>query len=118
MPSVTFRHPDHGEQTVEAVAGSHTEPVLKLARRNHIPISFDCQDGECGSCLVYVHYGVTKGTMAGPLTDREERVLLELGKLTQAEIDRMRVDDLPTNWRLMCQMVVRDEDLVIEYGDV
>ena len=56
--------------------------------------------------------------MAGPLTDREERVLLELGKVTRAEIDRMRVNDLPTNWRLMCQMVVRDEDLVIEYGDV
>ncbi|MBK1734558.1 ferredoxin [Halorhodospira abdelmalekii] len=116
MPKITFRHAESGDTTVDAVAGSHLEPVLKLAQRHNIPIAFDCQDGQCGSCLVYVHYGQSKGKMAGPLTDREERVLLELGKITQADIERMRTDDFPTNWRLMCQMVVREEDLVVEYG--
>lgn len=116
MPEITFRHPELGERTVEAVAGSHTEPLLKLARRNHIPISFDCQDGRCGSCLVYVHYVDDNGPKAGPLSDREERVLLELGKISNADIERMRTDDIPTNWRLMCQMIVRDEDLVVEHG--
>jgi hypothetical protein len=43
-------------------------------------------------------------------------VLKELGKITQAEIDKMMVDDLcPTQWRLSCQMVLRDEDLLVEY---
>jgi len=28
----------------------------------------------------------------------------------------MRVDDLqPSEWRLACQMVLRDEDIIVEY---
>jgi len=27
----------------------------------------------------------------------------------------MEVDDLPTEWRLACQMIVRDEDLLVEF---
>jgi hypothetical protein len=43
-------------------------------------------------------------------------VLREMGKLTKEQVDRMRVDDLcPTEWRLACQMVVRDEELLVEY---
>jgi hypothetical protein len=39
-----------------------------------------------------------------------------MGKITQDEIDQMYVDDLPpTTWRLACQYVVRDEDIVVEY---
>jgi hypothetical protein len=39
-----------------------------------------------------------------------------MGKITKAEVDQMRVDDLcPTEWRLACQMVVRDEDMLVEY---
>ena len=35
---------------------------------------------------------------------------------TQEEIDQMLVDDLmPNEWRLACQMVMRDEDLLVEY---
>ena len=54
MPLVTFSHPDQKIKTVYAVAGSHTETVLNLAKDNKIPIAFDCQDGECGTCLVKV----------------------------------------------------------------
>jgi hypothetical protein len=42
-------------------------------------------------------------------------VLKELGKLTQAEIDKMLVDDMPSDWRLACQMVIRDEDILVAY---
>jgi flavorubredoxin len=28
---------------------------------------------------------------------------------------RMAVDDLPSEWRLACQMIVRDEDILVEY---
>ncbi|NOS88548.1 MAG: ferredoxin, partial [Methylococcaceae bacterium] len=27
----------------------------------------------------------------------------------------MIVDDLPSPWRLACQMIVRDEDILVEY---
>ena len=56
-----------------------------------------------------------KGRMGGPLTDKERNVLKELKKITQDEIDKMDVDDIPTSWRLSCQMLIRDEDILVEY---
>lgn len=117
MALVTFTSPLHKDKTVYAVAGSHTQTILQLAKDNHIPIDFGCENGECGTCLIKVSSVDRKpGHNAGPLTDREVKVLTELGKITQAEVDQMRVDDIPpTPWRLACQLVVRDEDILIEY---
>ena len=54
--------------------------------------------------------------MGGPLNVREVAALLEQGYVTKAEIDQMYVDDIPPNhWRLACQMIVRDEDILVEY---
>jgi ferredoxin len=115
MALVTFSNPDYKDKTVYAVAGSHTETVLKLAKEHKVPVHFDCQDGECGSCLVRVTSVDGKGRMGGPLTEKEKNVLRELGKITKEELERMIVDDLPSEWRLACQMIVRDEDLLVEF---
>jgi ferredoxin len=116
MPLVTFSSPLHKDKTVYAVAGSHTKTLLTLAKENHIPIDFSCQDGECGTCLIKVTNLTRKGPMGGPLTEREVVVLKDMGRITQPEIDAMRVDDVPhTAWRLACQMVLRDEDILVEY---
>jgi len=56
-----------------------------------------------------------KGCMGGPLTEKEKNVLRELGKLTKDELEQILVDDLPSEWRLACQMIVRDEDLLMEF---
>ena len=37
------------------------------------------------------------------------------GKITKEEMEQMIVDDLPSPWRLACQMIVRDEDILVEY---
>ncbi len=115
MALVTFSNPECKDKTVYAVAGSHTETVLKLAKEYKVPMQFDCGDGECGSCLVRVSSVDGKGRMGGPLTEKEKNVLREMGKLSKAEIEQMEVDDLPSEWRLACQMIVRDEDLLVEY---
>ncbi len=115
MALITFSSPGYRDKTVYAVAGSFTETVLKIAQENKIPIDFDCQDGECGTCLVKVVGLDKKERMGGPLTDKEKTVLKDLGKLTEAEIEEMAVDDLPTPWRLACQLIVRDEDILVEY---
>ncbi|ACR11604.1 2Fe-2S iron-sulfur cluster-binding protein [Teredinibacter turnerae] len=115
MPDILFSHPSYKNKTVYATAGSHTETVLQIARENKIPINFKCQDGKCGKCLVKVTSLADKERMAGPLTDKERSVLVELGKLTQEQIDTMLVDDFPCEWRLACQIIVRDEDLMVEY---
>lgn len=115
MALVTFSSPNYKDKTVYAVAGSFTQTVLKLAKENKIPIDFNCQDGECGTCLIKVSSLDEKGRMGGPLTDKEKTVLKDVGKLTKDDIEQMAVDDLPSPWRLACQMIVRDEDLLVEY---
>ncbi|MGZ8143667.1 MAG: 2Fe-2S iron-sulfur cluster-binding protein [Methylosarcina sp.] len=116
MALVTFVNPEYRDKTVYAVAGSHTQTVLKLALENKIPINFSCEDGECGTCAVKVSSLDKKNQrMGGSLTEKEKTVLKQLNKVTQEDLERMIVDDLPSEWRLACQMIVRDEDLLVEY---
>lgn len=116
MALITFSSPEYKDKTVYAVAGSHTETVLKIAKTHKIPIHFECQNGECGSCLVQVSSVDEKGErMGGPLTDKEITVLRGLGKISKDDVDSMAVDDLPTEWRLACQMIPRDEDILVQY---
>ncbi|MDD2864716.1 MAG: 2Fe-2S iron-sulfur cluster binding domain-containing protein [Methylococcales bacterium] len=116
MALVTFSSPEYRDKTVYAVAGSHTQTILKLALENKIPINFECEDGECGTCVVKVSSIDKKHErMGGPLTEKEKTVLRETGKLTAEDLEKMIVDDLPSEWRLACQMIVRDEDIRVEY---
>lgn len=116
MALVTFTSPEYRDKTVYAVAGSHTQTVLKLALENKIPINFECEDGDCGTCLVKVTSLDKKNQrMGGPLTEKEKTILKQLGKVTKEDLEKMIVDDLPCEWRLACQMIVRDEDIRVEY---
>lgn len=116
MALITFSSPEYKDKTVYAVSGSFTETVLKIAKENKIPIDFSCEDGECGTCAVKVKSLGPKERMGGPLTDKEEKVLLESGKISKSDIEDMRVTDIPTSWRLACQMIVRDEEVLVEYN--
>ncbi len=115
MALVTFTNPEYRDKTVYAVAGSHTQSILKLAKENKIPINFECEDGECGTCVIKVSSLEDKPLMGGPLTEKEKSVLRSIGKISKDEMEQMIVDDLPSSWRLACQMIVRDEDLRVEY---
>lgn len=117
MPNITFTSPEHRDKTIYAAAGSHTDTILKIAKANHIPIEFSCEDGECGTCLIKVTVIDKKnGKHAGHLTPKERVVLKELKKVTQEELDTMYVNDLAPPWRLACQCIVRDEEILVEYG--
>lgn len=116
MAIVTFTNPEYRDKTVYAVAGSHTQTILKLALENKIPIDFSCQDGECGTCAIKVTSIDKKlERMGGTMTEKEKALLKQLGKVSEAELEQMIVDDLPPPWRLACQMIVRDEDIRVEY---
>jgi len=116
MATITFSNPAYKDKTVYAVAGSHTETLLKIAKANKIPIAFDCQDGECGTCLVKVTSVDKKQRMSGPPTEKERNLLKSLGKITDDDIKQILVDDFPPPWRMACQMIVRDEEIVVEYN--
>lgn len=115
MPLVTFSNPEYKDKTVYAVAGSFTETVLKIAQVNKIPISFDCGDGECGSCAIQVKYIGDKPPMGYHLEEKEKQILREHGKISKDEMEDMIVNDLPSKWRLACQFIPRDEDILVEY---
>jgi ferredoxin len=115
MPLITFTNPEHKDKTVYAVTGSFTETVLMIAKANKIPIKFDCSDGECGSCVIRVKYLNDTTPMGYHLEDKETKVLRELGKISKEELEKLINDDLPSEWRLACQFIPRDEDVLVEY---
>jgi rubrerythrin/ferredoxin len=56
MANVTFSSETMPRDvTVYAIAGDRGN-LLSLAKAHRIPIPFDCQDGECGSCLVEIRH--------------------------------------------------------------
>ncbi|NJN47168.1 MAG: (2Fe-2S)-binding protein [Candidatus Competibacteraceae bacterium] len=117
MPTITFSNPAYKDKTVYAVAGSHTETLLKIAKANKIPIAFDCQDGECGTCLVKVTSLDKKmQRMSGPPTEKSEICSNHWVRITDDDIKQILVDDFPPPWRMACQMIVRDEDILVEYN--
>lgn len=99
---------------VEAVAGKRTT-LLGVARDNGIKIPFECEDGECGSCLVKVTHLDGERVKGVMLTDKERNVLKSIGKLPAREDERANLRDIPPSYRLACQTVVTDEDLLISF---
>ena len=118
MSNVTFSSPAMARDvTVYAVAGDRGT-ILAVAREHKIPIPFDCQDGECGSCLVEVTHFTPDRKCAVSLTEKEKEMLRQLGKITKQEILEAEVNDVPPRYRLACQCFIRDEDIYVRFvGD-
>ncbi len=118
MANVTFTSPSlPRDVTVYAVAGDRGT-LLGLAKAHAIPIPFDCQDGECGSCLVEVQHVDRRVRSAVAMTEKEKEMLRQLGKITRQEIMDAEVNDMPPRHRLACQVFVRDEDILVSFeGD-
>src|SRR3954447_6132580 len=103
--------------TVYAVAGDRGT-ILAVAKAHKIPIPFDCQDGECGSCLVEVKHLDPSRKYGIALTEKEKEGLRQLGKITRKEIEDAEVNDMPPRYRLACQCFVRNEDILVSFvGD-
>ena len=118
MSNVTFSSPVMAQDvTVYAVAGDRGT-ILGVAKAHKIPIPFDCQDGECGSCLVEVTHLHPDRRHGIALTDKEKERLRQLGKITKQEVADAEVNDIPPRHRLACQCFVRDEDILVSFeGD-
>ena len=118
MSNVTFSSPVMARDlTVYAVAGDRGT-ILAVAKAHKVPIPFDCQDGECGSCLVEVKHLADKPRYGIALTEKEKELLRQLGKITPDEIHDAEVNDIPPRHRLACQCFIRDEDILVSFeGD-
>lgn len=118
MANITFSSPKmERDVTVYAVAGDRGT-ILAIAKANKIPIPFDCQDGECGSCLVEVKHLDPMVRYGVAITEKEKEMLKQIGKITKAEIEDAEVNDMPPRHRLACQCFVRNEDIMVSFeGD-
>lgn len=115
MANVTFTSPRmKRDLTVYAVAGD-TQTLLSVAQKNKVPVHFECQNGECGSCLIQVSVLSGKAPVGMALTEKEKTVLKFAGKITQAQIDDAETNDRPPPWRLACQFIVRHEDVLVTF---
>lgn len=118
MSNVTFSSPVMARDvTTYAVAGDRGT-VLAVAKAHKIPIPFNCQDGECGSCLVEVTHYRPERKYAIALSEKEKEMLRQLGKITPQEIHDAEVNDMPPRYRLACQCFIRNEDILVSFeGD-
>lgn len=116
MANVTFSGPTLEKNiTVYAVAGDNGT-LLAVAKANNIAIPFQCQDGECGSCLIKVTHLGQNSPKAIHLTDKEKLTLSVNGKLSKELLAKSEVEDMPPPYRLACQYIVRDEDILVEFS--
>lgn len=116
MPNVTFSAPTLDKDiTVYAVAGdSHS--LLSLAKKHGIAIPCQCEDGNCGSCLVKVTVLGDKAPLAQELTEKEKLTLSVNGKLSKALLEEAETYHRMPPHRLACQYLVLDEDILVEYS--
>jgi ferredoxin len=80
-----------------------------------VPLDFECQNGECGSCLLQVSVLSNKTPTGVALTEKEKTVLRFAGKITPEQIEAAEVSDIPPPWRLACQFIVRNEDILVKF---
>lgn len=115
MANITFSSPKMKKDlTVYATAGDcHT--LLAVAQANKIPVEFECENGECGSCAVEVDILANKQPMGMALTEKEKTALKLAGKITKEQIENAEVKDIPPPWRLACQLIVRNEDILVKF---
>ncbi|MEW5791739.1 MAG: 2Fe-2S iron-sulfur cluster-binding protein [Pseudomonadota bacterium] len=115
MANVTFSSPAMKKDvTVYATAGDR-RTLLEVARQYKIPIHFECENGECGSCAVQVEVLSGKEPLGVHLTEKEKTVLKLAGKISKQQIKDAELQDIPPPWRLACQYIVRDEEILVQF---
>lgn len=115
MANVTFSSPRMKKDlTVYAVAGD-TKTLLAVAQAHKIPLDFECQNGECGSCAVEVSILSGNAPIGVALTEKEKIALKLAGKITTEQIAAAETNDTPPPYRLACQFIVRNEDTLVKF---
>jgi len=115
MANVTFTSPRmQRDLTVYAVAGD-THTLLSVAKKHKVPLDHECENGECGSCLIQVSVLSGNAPIGVALTEKEKTVLRFAGKITHQQIEDAETNDRPPPWRLACQFIVRHEDILVRF---
>jgi len=112
MAKVIFMH--FKEETDGVYDAKIGEPLVRLAKEKGIPLPIDCEDGQCGSCLVTVENLATEEPTSY-MEDMELDKLVELGAITKKEAHTCQQFTVAPKVRLACQMLVKGDILVKPY---
>jgi ferredoxin len=116
MAVVTFAGPLLPQEKVVHATAGDTHTLLALAKQNNIPVPFNCEVGDCCSCLVKVTVLDDKQPMSGTLSEKEKFTLAAHGKLSKDAMELAEVADIPPHYRLACQYIVRHEVILVEFS--
>lgn len=112
MPLITFSSPDFTAKTVYAVRGPEPDTLLAIAQANRIPLRFECGQGECGNCAIWVKPSDEQTFFGYPLDEKEQQTLRTAGKFEGLPPLKRRVSG---EWHLACRFIPREDDIVVEY---
>jgi ferredoxin len=87
------------------------EPILRLAKNNGIPLNFECQDGECGSCLIK-YENIADQEPTNYIDDKELDKLIELGVLKKKDAEYHQQFTISPTVRLACQTLVKGDVII------
>jgi len=97
------------------VAAAERPTLLAVAREHGVPIPFNCQSGDCGSCTVRVET-ISIGRMpVAPLTDNERLVLTAARRVTADDIAEAERRGMSPKVRLACQYRLGDEEIAVSF---
>ena len=92
------------------------EPIVRLAKEKGIPVNFECQDGDCGSCLI--HYENIEDTEpTSYMEDKELDKLVELGVLDPKIAEHCQQFTVSPKIRLACQALVKGDVIIKPFED-
>lgn len=87
------------------------EPIVRLAKDNGIPINFECQDGECASCLIK-YENIEDEEPTNYIEDKELEKLMELGVLKAKDAENCQQFTISPKVRLACQTLVKGDVII------
>lgn len=115
MGTVTFLTPALYREVAVQVPPRGRRTLLSLARKHEVPLRYVCRAGNCGTCAVKVAPLRRVGPRYVHLSRDERQVLFHAGKLSRQQYESETLGDIPPLWRLACQYVVRDEDILVTF---
>ena len=114
MGSVTFIAPPFDVKRVIHVGSRRYATLLSLAREVPWPAHKTCGQGLCGACAVKIVFcDRARAATRVSLGPDEKTLLYRAGKLTDAQYRAADIPAHPALWRLACQYVVTDEDIIV-----
>ena len=87
---------------------------MRVAKDNGVKISVDCEDGECGSCVVTVKE-TTSEAQTHYMEDKEINTLVSIAALSRDKGHQLQQDTLSHSHRLACQYLIKGDIEVKPY---